>query len=136
MTTYHSRTLSVTINCPWQDVYAFAANPANMTQWAAGLGNDFAPAPDADGWVAHDPGGHPIRISFTAPNALGVLDHDVHTPGGTVHIALRVMPNGDGATVSFLLLQERGMTDAEFERDAAAVQRDLDMLKSLMERRA
>lgn len=133
MVTYDSRTLSVSINRPWNEVYAFAADPANMTQWAAGLGSDFAPAADGGGWIAHDPGGNAIRITFTPSNPFGVLDHDVHTPGGIVHVALRVVPNGDGAEVTFLLLQERGMTDDELARDAAAVQKDLDTLKRLME---
>ncbi|MBJ3783994.1 SRPBCC family protein [Devosia sediminis] len=132
MPTYHSRTLSVTIARPWKEVYAFAADPANMAEWAAGLGGDFEPAPDGDGWIANQDG-TAIRITFTPPNDFGVLDHDVHTPGGVVHVALRVVPNGSGAEVTFLLLQERAMSDAELERDAAAVQKDLDTLKRLME---
>ncbi len=133
MPTHTSRTISVTIERGWQEVYAFAADPANMTQWAPGLGQDFAPAEDGDGWIARDPGGAPIRITFTPPNPFGVLDHDVHTPAGIVHVALRVMPNGDGAEVAFLLLQERGMTDADYARDAAAVEKDLQALKRVME---
>ena len=63
----------------------------------------------------------------------GVLDHDVVTPEGVVHIAMRVMPNGDGAEFTFLLLQMPGMTDAEFERDAGTVMGDLLRLKEIME---
>jgi hypothetical protein len=130
MAQFRSRTLSVTIARPWEEVYAFAADPANMTQWAAGLGKDFVP--DGDSWVAHQDGAE-IRIFFSPENAFGVIDHDVHVGSDVVHVACRVMPNGDGAEVTFLLLQERGMTDAEFERDAAAVQKDLDKLKAILE---
>jgi len=105
-----------------------------MVQWAAGLGNGF----DGSGleWIAHDPGGNPIRITFTARNPYGVFDHDVHVGGRIVHVALRVMPNGDGAEVTFLLLQENGMTEEEYQRDAAAVRKDLETLKTILEKAA
>jgi len=131
MPTYNSRTIGITIARDWRAVYAYAANPANMTQWAAGLGNAFVE--DGDFWVARDPGGNAIRVRFCPPNEFGVLDHDVHVGDAIVHVALRVMPNGDGADVSFLLLQERGMSDADFERDAAAVRKDLAALKRILE---
>jgi hypothetical protein len=133
MPTYPSRTLSVSIDRPWQEVYAYAADPRNMHHWAAGLGTDFAP--DGDGWAFHDPGGNRIRLTFTPDNIYGVLDHDVFTPAGVVHSAMRVLPNGDGAEVTFLLLQLPGMTDSEFARDAATVQQDLETLRGILERR-
>lgn len=134
MATHRSTTLAVTINRPWQDVYDFAAEPANMARWAAGLGNGF----EGSGleWVARDPAGNPIGITFTARNVHGVLDHDVKVNGRVVHVALRVMPNGDGAEVTFLLLQEDGMSEADYQRDAAAVRKDLETLKALMEKGA
>jgi len=133
MPTFRSRTLNVSIARPWTDVYAYASDPRNMHQWAAGLGHDFAP--DGDGWAFHDPGGQRIRLTFTPPNVYGVLDHDVFTPTGVVHSAMRVMPNGEGAEVTFLLLQLPGMTDTEFARDAATVQKDLETLKGILETR-
>ncbi|MBN9332194.1 SRPBCC family protein [Devosia sp.] len=134
MATHRSSTLAVTINRPWREVYEFAAEPANMVQWAAGLGNGFEGA--GLKWIARDPGGNPIRITFSEKNAFGVLDHDVHLDDRVVHVALRVMPNGDGAEVTFLLLQENGMSEAEYQRDAAAVRKDLETLKALMEKGA
>ena len=131
MTTFRSETLSVTIERNWRDVYAYAAEPANMVQWAAGLGGGFSGA--GLEWTASDPSGNSVRIRFTQSNEFGVLDHDVFVDGRIVHVALRVMPNGDGAEVNFLLLQENGMTDAEFERDAAAVRKDLATLKQILE---
>lgn len=131
MPTFPSRTLSITIERPWEQVYAFAANPANMTQWAAGLGSDFHQ--DGNVWEAQAAGGMPVRISFTPDNPFGVLDHDVHVGSDIVHVALRVMPNGTGATVTFLLLQEGAITDEAFERDAQAVRADLEKLKSILE---
>ena len=74
-------------------------------------------------------------MRFSPHNTFGVLDHDVFVGDETVHVAMRVMPNGDGAEVTFLLLQAPGQSDAEYSRDAAAVQKDLDTLKALLERK-
>jgi hypothetical protein len=133
MPTWNSRTLSVSIDREWTEVYAYAADPANMVHWAPGLGTAFAP--DGDEWVLRDPGGRTIRMRFTPANPFGVLDHDVMVDEQTVHIAMRVMPNGDGAELTFLLLQLPGMTDFEFDRDAATVTKDLETLKAIMESR-
>jgi hypothetical protein len=47
---------------------------------------------------------------------------------------MRVVPNGTGAEVTFLLFRTPDMTDAAFAADAAAVARDLNALKTLLER--
>ena len=51
-----------------------------------------------------------------------------------VHVAMRAMPNGDGAEVTFLLLQAPDMSEADFQRDAGAVTKDLETLKAILER--
>ena len=132
MPTFASSTLSVTIERPWTEVYAFASDPSNIPQWAAGLGKQFEPA--GDEWRFLDAGGRPARLRFSAKNPFGVLDHDVFPDGqASVHVAMRVVPNGDGAEVTFLLLRPSGMSDIDYQRDAAAVMKDLTMLKDLME---
>ena len=134
MTIFPSRTLSVTINRAWTEVYDYASDPANLTHWAAGLGTAFEHT--GDDWTFRTPGGEPVKMRFTEQNALGVLDHDVILADRTVHVPLRVMPNGDGAEVTFLLLQENGMTEEEYQRDAAAVRKDLETLKTILEKAA
>jgi len=130
MPTTRSRTLSVTIQCPWTEVYAYASDPRHLHDWAAGLGQDFAR--DGDSWIFRGPGGDPVRMRFTDPNPFGVLDHDVLvTP--PVHVAMRVVPNGTGAEVTFLLLQAADQSDDEFERDSETVMEDLRRLKGIME---
>ncbi len=132
MPTLRSSTLSISIERAWPEVYAYAADPANMPQWAAGLGNGFER--DGDDWLFRDPGGNPARVRFTPPNPYGVLDHDVFPAGqDPVHVAMRVMPNGDGAEVTFLLIETPGMSNADYQRDAAAVMKDLQTLKAILE---
>ena len=131
MTTFPSRTLSVTINRAWTEVYDYASDPANLTHWAAGLGTAFEHT--GDDWTFRTPGGDPVRMRFTERNPYGVLDHDVILADRIVHVPLRVTPNGDGAEMSFLLLQTPDLSDADLERDAAAVHADLATLKRLLE---
>lgn len=99
-------------------VYSFAADPANLHLWAAGF-TDLGE----------------VRVQFTAPNELGILDHDVTLPDGqTVNNPVRVLSHPEGAEIVFTVRQ-LGMDEEQFAADAAAVGRDLDTLKQLLELR-
>lgn len=131
MSTSTARVLHVSIERPWREVYRFAANPETMPKWASGLASGLTR--DGDEWIT---GGGPLgaaRVRFAPPNELGVIDHRVTLPDGTVvDNALRVIPNGDGAEVMFTLLRQPGMTDAGMDADAAHIQRDLETLARLL----
>ncbi|KXG86580.1 SRPBCC family protein [Agrobacterium bohemicum] len=133
MTTMFSRIVHIPIERPWKEVYAFAADPARMPQWAAGLASGLTQ--DGDKWIASGPLGD-VRVSFAQQNDYGVIDHIVTLPDGTeVYNALRVTPNCGGAEIAFTLLRMPGMSDADFERDAAAVFADLTTLKNMLEKK-
>jgi len=134
MTTYTSRVVSVSIDRNWRDVYDFASIPENYPRWAAGLGRRFEKS--GEEWTAEGPDGHLIRIRFSPANEFGVLDHVVFTEKSETRNALRVVPNGTGADVMFVLLKAPDMSEEAFAADAAAVERDLQSLKSLLERQA
>ena len=133
MTIHKSLVVTASIERDWREVYDFASVPENFQRWAAGLGRRFERAKDGE-WLAEDPAGRPIRIRFSPSNALGVLDHIVFLEGREYHNAVRVVPNGTGAEIMFTLLRMPETTDEEFAADAAAVQRDLNALKALLER--
>ena len=133
MSIHPSRTISVSIDRDWREVYDFASVPQNFPRWAAGLGTRFERS--GEEWTAQDPDGRPIRIRFSRPNEFGVLDHVVIAEGGAENRnAMRVVANGTGAEVMFTLLRTPGMTEDAFAADAAAVERDLNALKALLER--
>ena len=129
--TTESRHLSVFIDRPVSAVYAFASDPANLPRWAPGLGSSVA---QIDGsWFVETLQGR-ARVTFAPDNAYGVLDQEVLTPSGeTVYVPLRAIADGDGCEVVFTLRRAPGMTDAEFERDAALVNADLVLLKNILE---
>ncbi|WP_146646785.1 hypothetical protein [Labilithrix luteola] len=62
--------------------------------------------------------------------------HWVTEPNGSiVYIPIRVLVNGNGSEVVFTLYRLPGMSDEHYARDATAVQRDLDTLKRVLEKR-
>jgi hypothetical protein len=115
-----------------EDVYAYASDPHHLAKWAAGLAGEVRF--EGEELVASGPLGD-VHVRFAEKNELGVLDHVVTLPDGTkVLNPVRVVPNGDGSEVVFTVLQRAGTSDADFERDVAAVAKDLRMLKTLLER--
>lgn len=131
--TLPARHLAVTIGCPAADVYRFARDPSQLGSWAAGLAEGSITV-DGDMFVVDSPMGR-VTVEFTSENPFGVLDHVVTLPSGeSVLNPLRVAPNGDGCDVVFTVHRRPAMSDDEFAADCAAVQRDLDTLRELLER--
>lgn len=126
-----SRHLSIHIDRPVAQVYAFASDPANLPRWASGLGSSVV---RIDGsWFVETPAGR-ARVTIAPANGFGVLDQEVVTPSGeTVYVPLRAIADGEGCEVVFTLRRSPGMTDAELERDTALVTADLALLKNVLE---
>jgi hypothetical protein len=125
--------VSTTIDRSAADVYDYAADPTNLSNWAAGLAHK--PVEQIDGqWVADSPMGR-VVVEFAPRNDYGVLDHDVTLPSGeTVTNPVRVIPNEQGCDVVFTIHRRHGMDDAQFIADAEAVTKDLATLRALLER--
>jgi hypothetical protein len=132
MNTMSARMLHVTIERPWQEVYAFASPPQNLPLWASGLATGLTR--DGEDWVMDGGPIGQVRVRFTPENKFGVIDHTVTMKNGlSVFNPLRVVPNGDGAEVIFTLFWHSGLDTEGFEADAAHVLKDLQKLKSLLE---
>ncbi|ADB35285.1 conserved hypothetical protein [Kribbella flavida DSM 17836] len=127
-----TRHLSTVVDRPAEVVYDYASDPANLPAWAAGLSSSVERV--GDRWFADSPMGR-IELSFAPRNPFGVLDHTVTLPTGeATYNPMRVIADGTGCEVVFSLRRRPGMTDAEFEADATAVQADLETLKTLLEK--
>ncbi|UYL10268.1 SRPBCC family protein [Bdellovibrio sp. SKB1291214] len=131
--TYPSKQISIAINKNANEVYQFISTPENMPRWAAGLSQSQM-VKSGDDWIAESPMGK-VKVRFAEKNKFGVVDHDVTLPSGeTNHNPLRVVRNGDGSEVIFTLYRLPKVSDADFDKDAAAVKKDLETLKSLLEK--
>jgi hypothetical protein len=126
-----TRYVATSIHRPAEDVYRFASEPRNLPAWAKGLAGGIERV--GEEWLAESPLGR-VKIRFAPANGFGVLDHDVTLESGTTfHNPMRVMPNGSGSEVVFVVFRRAGVSAAEFEGDARAVARDLEALKTLLE---
>ena len=127
----NSRTLSVSIDRPPDQVHAFVSNPENLPQWATAFCLSVRPN-DGD-WVIETPDGS-MRIRFVEKNPFGILDHYVTSaPGTNIHVPMRVVPNGSGSEVMLTLFQGLGMSDEKLAQDIRWVERDLQTLKRVLE---
>ena len=118
-----SRHVSIWIAADFDAVHDIASDPAQLPRWAAGLS---------------DPALADSTVVFVPFNELGVLDHVVRLPSGEqVYNPMRVIPQQLGDThceVVFTVRRRPGMTNQQFEADAAAVAADLTTLRDLVER--
>jgi hypothetical protein len=123
--------LTATVDAPMVRVYAFASNPANLPLWAPAFVKSIAQVNGE--WIIESNLGS-VRIAFAPANPFGVLDHLVMLPSGEAfNNPMRVVPAGTGSLVSFTLFRQPGMIDADFARDAAMIESDLQALKRAVE---
>lgn len=125
-----ARTLSVSINRPAAEAYAFLAVPENFARWASGLGSTLRR--DGADWRVDTPEG-PATVRFSDPNARGVLDHAVLMQGRSIYVPLRVATKDAGCELVLTLYRQPGMSDEQFAADAQWVLRDLETAKRLLE---
>jgi hypothetical protein len=129
--TYQVRHISVTINRPPRDVYSFVSDPGNLPKWATGLGGTISQVNGE--WIADSPMGR-IKITFAKKNRFGVLDHEVVLESGVkINNPMRVIANGEGSEIFFTLLRQPDISSEKFADDARWVEKDLKILKGLLE---
>ena len=131
-TTHQVRHISVSIDRPPDEVYSFVSNPENLAKWATGLGGSIK---EVNGeWLADAPMGK-VKIKFAEENKFGILDHEVFLESGeTINNPMRVIANGKGSEIFFTLIRPPGVSDEKFAQDARWVEKDLKILKGLLEK--
>jgi hypothetical protein len=118
------------IEAPPALVYDVASDIGNLPAWAAGLARSDV-VRDGGVLLVDSPMGR-VEVRFVERNGLGVLDHDVTLPSGTVVTTpMRVMSHPNGAEV-VLTVRQLELSDEEFARDIGMVEADLDRLAVLV----
>ena len=126
--------ISVHIDRPASEVYAFLRDEPNMPQWTTTMPT----IEEVDGkWVSDSPLGR-VVVAFVPRNEFGVLDHDVTLPDGqVVRNPMRVIDDaaGGGSELVFTLRRQPEMTDDAFAEDERNVRADLATVRRLLDRR-
>jgi hypothetical protein len=128
-----SSVIKVAIARPYDEVYDFLADPANLARWATTPGGDIRALGDG-AWLAEVPSGQAI-MRFSPRNVFGVLDYDSQRRGSAERerVPARLYPNGEGAELVVLWMRRPGDTEERFDSDVTWVTSDLERLKSLLE---
>lgn len=122
-----SHHVSRVISASPEAVYEYASNVDNLPRWAAGLAQSEV-VREGDVLVVESPMGR-VTVRFVERNDLGVLDHDVTLPSGTIVTnPVRVLAHPNGAEIVFTVRQIE-LTDDEFARDIELVAADLERLE-------
>ena len=130
--TYQVRHISVSIDRPPSEVYSFVSNPGNLPKWATGLDGTIKKVNGE--WIADSPMGR-VKIRFAEQNTFGVLDHEVVLESGVaINNPMRVIANGKGSEIFFTLIRQPDVSDEKFAQDAEWVEKDLRILKGLLEK--
>jgi Polyketide cyclase / dehydrase and lipid transport len=129
--TSDTRHISEWIDRSVADVYDYASDPANLPEWAPGLGSSVEQLDER--WFVETSEGR-VGFAFVQRNDYGVLDHYVTlTSDEVVYNPMRVIADGNGCEVVFTLRRRPGMSDDDFAADAEAVAADLTRLKRVLE---
>src|SRR6187549_531745 len=112
-----SRAVSVQIARPFEEVYAFLAEPLNFPKWGPVHDVQMTPAGGRD-YLVQLPRGQ-VVLRFIEPNSYGVLDYWVFAPGTAPGAATsaRVVPNEEGCELTILWLQREGEDDVKFQSE-------------------
>src|SRR5215216_2104795 len=98
-----AKTLSLSIDAPFQEAYDYISDAANLPKWAPGF---FLSMERVNGkWVAHTTVGQ-VGIRFADRNPFGILDHYVTVDSGPETAnPMRLIPNGTGCELLFTLFR-------------------------------
>ena len=124
--------MNISINSKPQVVYDFISNLENLPRWAP---KTFPSIKEMNGeWVVETQQGK-IKVVLTERNNFGILDHHVKlTSGVEIYIPMRVIKNANGSEVMLTVFQTPEMTDEVFIKDVETVEKDLNHLKTIIEK--
>lgn len=132
MPVFQSKTLTVSIDAPFDKVITDLADPATHPEWAKEFFVGNAIEKNGEVLVTVPMMGGSVRFKIEANTKLGILDlflSPENTKFGTP-IPVRLIKNGSGVDVLWTLTRFPGMPDVAWENGLLAMQRELQALKA------
>jgi hypothetical protein len=128
-----SRTLSVTIDVPFEHAWEFISDPGNLHLWTV----DFALSPPhrkGDVWAVDTPRGE-LDLFVECDRRSGVVDFHFGRDGRFRQSPSRLRRSGRGVVYSLTVGQPDDAEPGVFERLVANVGAELERLRELLEAR-
>jgi hypothetical protein len=124
-------TKSISIEADPVKVARFLADPQNLPRWAVGFAKSVRS--ENGRWLVKTGVGEVgLRVAFA--EAQGTVDFWISpAPGLEALAASRVLPRGEGSEYVFTQFQAPGMPEDAFNQSIKAVERELTVLKALLE---
>ena len=94
-----------------QETFDFFSNPKNME-----LGGAIHSVQSSDGWYTFD---HIIagksKMKYIVNQEFKILDHIFQSAGLKWNVYVRVIPNGNGSTITWTFIKPDGLGDEQFK---------------------
>ncbi len=123
---------SVDIQASPEKVYAFLANVMNWPQYA--VVNLRSVSPGQNGWFKAVTKFGEGELKVNGVKEFGLFDHVWKDPQATWQVYGRVVPNGDGSTVTMTLFKPLAMRDEQFDDSMKEMNVEMAKLKEILER--
>lgn len=127
-----SATKSADIQAPPEKAYAFLADPMNWPQYA--VVNLRSVSPGQNGWFKAVTKFGEGELKINGVKELGLFDHIWKDPQASWQVYSRVVPNGDGSTVTMTLFQPPVMSDEQFDHAMKEMDVEMAKLEEILER--
>ena len=126
-----SATKTADIQAPPEKAYAFLADPMNWPQYA--VVNLRSVSPGQNGWFKAVTKFGEGELKINEGKDLGLFDHVWKDPQASWQVYSRVVPNGDGSTVTMTLFQPPVMSDEQFDHAMKEMDVEMAKLKEILE---
>ncbi len=123
---------SIDIQAAPEKVFAFISNLLNWPEYA--IVNLRSVSPGPNGWFKAVTKFGEGELKLNALPEFGIFDHTWRDPQASWQVYGRVVPNGDGATVSMTLFQPPVMDDQQFDHAMREMDIEMNKLKEILER--
>ena len=112
-------------------VFKFLSNPLNWPQFA--VVNLVSVDKEQDGWYSMVSKNGPGQLKMLTNEAHGILDHIWKDPQASWTVYMRVVPNGNGSTLTTTFFQPSQINEADFQKGMRDMDIEFAKLKAILE---